>query len=340
MAEIHYLISDASKKVDVEAHVLRYWEEELGLVIPRNELGHRYYTDFHVRLFCQVKRLKEKGYQLKAIKTALARSMADMQAAPDELLEADVQAALQETRIGEREMKSLEKNRLEKEKKHGAVCESEKIIGMIGQAEAGHRAASQPIPRKARLNSLQSSGGSGQREDLEDRNRGEESAVEWKKENSEPAGGARDTAEAADKTAVGIGADAGEEAGLEEKTAQPPSCRQAGAASGVEAFLPEERMEQFQRLMNLIIGRAMEENSEKISQDISCLVHDKMVKEMEYLMRVSDEREEERFKRLDEAIRAYQRENQGRAEAAASVSLFPFLRVKKKRFGRNGNKLI
>ena len=29
MAEIHYLISDASKKVDVEAHVLRYWEEEL-----------------------------------------------------------------------------------------------------------------------------------------------------------------------------------------------------------------------------------------------------------------------------------------------------------------------
>ena len=27
MAEIHYLISDASKKVDVEAHVLRYWEE-------------------------------------------------------------------------------------------------------------------------------------------------------------------------------------------------------------------------------------------------------------------------------------------------------------------------
>ena len=73
MAEIHYLISDASKKVDVEAHVLRYWEEELELPIPRNDMGHRYYTDFHIRLFKQVKVLKEKGYQLKAIKTALAK---------------------------------------------------------------------------------------------------------------------------------------------------------------------------------------------------------------------------------------------------------------------------
>ena len=30
MAEIHYLISDASKKVDVEAHVLRYRYRRAG----------------------------------------------------------------------------------------------------------------------------------------------------------------------------------------------------------------------------------------------------------------------------------------------------------------------
>ena len=68
MSETHYLISDASKKVDVESHVLRYWEEELEMNIPRNEMGHRYYTDFHIRLFKQIKELKEKGYQLKAIR--------------------------------------------------------------------------------------------------------------------------------------------------------------------------------------------------------------------------------------------------------------------------------
>ena len=50
-------------------------------------------------------------------------------------------------------------------------------------------------------------------------------------------------------------------------------------------------------------------------------------------------REEERFKNLDESIRACQRENQGKAEAAASLTVFPFFRLKKKKFGRNGNKL-
>ena len=66
MAETHYLISDASKKVDVEAHVLRYWEEELELAIPRNEMGHRYYTEYYIRLFQQVKQLKEKGFHFKS----------------------------------------------------------------------------------------------------------------------------------------------------------------------------------------------------------------------------------------------------------------------------------
>ena len=238
MAEIHYLISDASKKVDVEAHVLRYWEEELELSIPRTEMGHRYYTEFHIRLFQQVKQLKEKGYQLKAIKAALLKTMENGSVVPGEVLEEDILAALKETGIGEAD----------------------------GDGEGG-------AAREAALSE-------------------------------------------------------------EEKTGLTAMDRE-----GIEALLAGEKMEQFQKVMNHIIGRAMEENSEKLSQDISYLVHDKLMKEMEYLMRVSDEREEERFKRLDESIRSCQRDNQGRAEAAASVSVFPFLRLKKKKFGRNGNKL-
>ncbi len=49
------LISDAAKRVKVEAHVLRYWEEELGLPIKRNELGHRYYTEEDVKRFEETK---------------------------------------------------------------------------------------------------------------------------------------------------------------------------------------------------------------------------------------------------------------------------------------------
>ena len=41
MEKVRYMISDAAAAVDVETHVLRYWEDELGLDVPRNELGHR-----------------------------------------------------------------------------------------------------------------------------------------------------------------------------------------------------------------------------------------------------------------------------------------------------------
>lgn len=222
MSETHYLISDASKKVDVESHVLRYWEEELEMDIPRNEMGHRYYTELHIRLFKQIKELKEKGYQLKAIKAALARSLeTDGEVVvPTDVLEEDVVAALKD--CTEQENTDLGK--------------------------------------------------------LDDRE--------------------------------------------------------------LTALLAEEKAEQFRKLMGQMIGQAIEENNEKLSQDISRMVNDKVLKELDYLMRVADERDEERFKQLDETIRLYQREGKGRAEAAATK--IPFLPIhfnRKKKFGRNGNKL-
>lgn len=71
MFEKRYIISDASKKVAVEPHVLRYWEEELELSIPRNEMGHRYYREEDIALLQSIKKLKEKGFQLRAIKMVL-----------------------------------------------------------------------------------------------------------------------------------------------------------------------------------------------------------------------------------------------------------------------------
>ena len=213
MDEVHYLISDASRKVDVEAHVLRYWEEELELGIPRNEMGHRYYTDFHIRLFKQVKNLKEKGYQLKAIKHALEQMKKDGKLEgelTDELLERDMDAALKE---------------LKEE-------ESTAMVAATGEGMA--------LPASA-----------------------------------------------------------------------------------------EEKMAQFQQMMNLIIGRALEVNNEKLSQDISCLVKERLAGEMELLLKDSDQKEEERFRLLDETIR-------GQEEAAAAK--VPFF--KKKRFGRGAKKLF
>lgn len=218
MDEVHYLISDASKKVDVEAHVLRYWEEELELDIPRNEMGHRYYTDLHIRLFKQVKNLKEKGYQLKAIKHALNQVLKKDGKAQgelsDEILERDMNAALREF----------------KEEDGGTSLSTVK-----------------------------------------------------------------------------------------------------GDTGSVVAI--EEKMEQFQQIMNLIIGRALEVNNEKLSQDISSLVNDKMGKELEFLLQASDQKEEEHFRQLDETLRAYQKGGQAEA-AAAKVPFF-----KRRKFGRSGKKL-
>ena len=72
MAETRYMISDVAKLVEVENHVLRYWEEELELEISRNEMGHRYYTEDDVKKFQKIKELKDQGYQLKIIKMLLS----------------------------------------------------------------------------------------------------------------------------------------------------------------------------------------------------------------------------------------------------------------------------
>ncbi len=69
MSEKRYLISDASKKLNIEPHVLRYWEEELELVIHRNEMGHRYYTELDLKALEGIQTLKNQGFQLKAIKS-------------------------------------------------------------------------------------------------------------------------------------------------------------------------------------------------------------------------------------------------------------------------------
>ncbi len=71
MSEVRYMISDAADKLGMEAHVLRYWEEELDLDVPRNEMGHRYYTEEWIRTFDRIRVLKQRGYQLRAIKMLL-----------------------------------------------------------------------------------------------------------------------------------------------------------------------------------------------------------------------------------------------------------------------------
>ena len=68
MGEVRFMISEAAKQVQVESHVLRYWEEELNLKIGRTEMGHRYYTEDDIQLFRCIKKLKNEGMLLRDLK--------------------------------------------------------------------------------------------------------------------------------------------------------------------------------------------------------------------------------------------------------------------------------
>ncbi|MDO4267786.1 MAG: helix-turn-helix domain-containing protein [Eubacteriales bacterium] len=232
MDETHYSISEAGKLVGVESHVLRYWEDELQLEIPRNGKSHRYYTELHIRLFRKIKELKEKGYQLKAIEQVLKKMLeGDENVDVDEILEQNAVNILKE-----------------------------------GSGEDG-----EGVPGETRLRLVQR----------------------------------QETAEAVNQVNQ----------------------------------VNQEKLEQFQEIMNHIItnaiGQAMKQNSEAMSEEISRQVGNHMVQELEYMMRISDEREEERFKMLDETLRSCQKENKGKAEAAATK--LPFF--KRRRFGRSARKV-
>ena len=176
MEKVRYMISDAADMVHVESHVLRYWEEELELTIPRNEMGHRYYTRENIKEFQKIKDLKDQGYQLKAIRMILHN----------------------------------------------------------GELEELDPSIQPPEPLNTEL---------------------------------------------------------------------PKDVKSANLQKKVHDLSPEERMSQFRELMSDIVGQAIAQNNEQLSQTIGKDVQEMVIKEMNYLMREQDNAQEERYRKLDAAIR-------------------------------------
>ena len=220
-----YMISDASRHVNVESHVLRYWEEELGLSISRNELGHRYYTEENIKLFKNIKLLKEQGFQLKAIKMIIPE------------LEATGEAGL-EYMLGRREELN-EKAELAGENEEDAVL---------------------PV-----------------------------AVVEEERMT------------------------------VEDKSAVLP--------------VSSDKLQQFQVIMSNIITKALQDNNMLLSKEVGDRVSDNVLKEMDYLMRVREEKDDERFKRLDETIRSVQKNRKLAEKAPATVKAVKSAK-KKKVFGK------
>ena len=70
----YFTISEASNLCDVEAHVLRYWEQEFSQLSPIKRRGNRrYYQRHDVMLIRHIKELLyDNGYTIKGAKQKLS----------------------------------------------------------------------------------------------------------------------------------------------------------------------------------------------------------------------------------------------------------------------------
>ena len=196
MEEVRYMISEASKRVDVEAHVLRYWQKQLGLPISRNEMEQRYYKEADIELFKKVKIMKDRGFQLKAIKMLISNLD------KSEMLNAETEIVLGEE-LDRKEQRMQQEEKLQ---------ENESGTSLITENEQSEIA--------------------------------------------------------------------------EESTS---------------------KMSQFKALLSHIVLEALKENNVVLSRDIGSNVTEGVVKEMSYLMRLQEEKEEERYRKFDATLRDYQK---------------------------------
>ena len=70
--------------------------------------------------------------------------------------------------------------------------------------------------------------------------------------------------------------------------------------------------------MTEVMAEALRRNHEEFSRQVGGEISDKVAKEMNCIMRDREEREEERYRKLDETIRACQRVQKQKREAAAT----------------------
>jgi len=67
-----YTISEVSDITGYAPHVLRYYEKEFEIDVPRNNSNHRYFTYKEIELIQYIKSLQDKGFSNKQIKLIIS----------------------------------------------------------------------------------------------------------------------------------------------------------------------------------------------------------------------------------------------------------------------------
>ncbi len=73
-----YNIGEVSRLLNIEAHVIRYWEKEFPQLKPVRISGRRFYTDSHLKLLRRIKELLyEEGYTIAGARKVISRESSE-----------------------------------------------------------------------------------------------------------------------------------------------------------------------------------------------------------------------------------------------------------------------
>ncbi len=70
--DVEYTISEVAEITGYASHVLRYYEKEFEIDVPRKDSNHRYYTYKEIELIQYIKKLQDKGFGNKQIKLIIS----------------------------------------------------------------------------------------------------------------------------------------------------------------------------------------------------------------------------------------------------------------------------
>lgn len=300
MGKVRYMISEAAKKLQVESHVLRYWEEELGLEIGRTDMGHRYYTEDDIQLFLCIQKLKNEGMLLRDLKYMIP----ELTAARKRLNSAKAEEGARRKEAGD--------------KTNGTQAGKTAAISADG---TGGR-ANEMQGADGRTSEILDGGADGRTAEIQnDRADGTSAEIQ----NGRADGTSAEIQDSrADGKLDGVRNSRSGDMQDSMTECEADDMQESASLASARPSAPEAdviqvtQLEQVRSLIGDVLTDVVSANNEILKKDISRKVTSDVIREMDFLFQANERREEEHYRKLDVLIRQQQA---GRREAARETPL-------------------
>ena len=288
MGKVRYMISEAAKKLQVESHVLRYWEEELGLEIGRTDMGHRCYTEDDIQLFLCIQKLKNEGMLLRDLKYMIpeltaARKRLNSAKAEEGARRKEAEDKTDGTQAGKTAAISADGTGGRADETQGADGRTSEILdggadGTSAEMPNGRADGTSAEIQDCRADCKLDGVRNGRSGDMQD------SMTECEADDM-------------------------------QESASLASARPSAPEADV---IQVTQLEQVRSLIGNVLTDVVSANNEILKKDISRKVTSDVIREMDFLFQANERREEEHYRKLDVLIRQQQA---GRREAARETPL-------------------